>query len=312
MNYSYACELLEINPLEKLDENKIKKQYRLQALMYHPDKNNSPNACDQFQQIHDAYEYLMNTSFKTDTWRTYTNENENVSYSDLLKSFLQTMYDTNTNPMSGETYEQPFHMKIFNMIIYKLTECCEEKAIVMLKKIDKQLLLKIYELFVVYQHVFFISDTLLKEIYDMIIEKMKKDECIILHPLLEDLFEHNVYKLHVDNQYFLIPLWHHELIYDNSGSDLIVQCSPILPENISIDENNNLIVELQYNIMDIFEKEEISVEIGNQFFYFCPEELHLKKRQQIILKKKGISIINSHKIYDISNKANILFNIELC
>ena len=46
-----------------------------------------------------------------------------------------------------------------------------------------------------------------------------------------------------DKTYF-VPLWHNELYFGDEKSnegEIIVKCVPELPENISIDENNNLL-----------------------------------------------------------------------
>jgi hypothetical protein len=291
MNYQIACDLLKIDHSIIMDENIVKKKYKIQALIYHPDKNKDPNACEQFQQIYDAYEFLLH----------YLNNNylkqvhENLSYSELLTSFLKT----------NNHYNQ-----IFNIIIHKITQLCEDKVLIMLNKINKDLLFKIYELLVLHKDVFFVSDTLLIEIYNIINEKIKNDKCIILNPLLDDLFDHNLYKLSIDNNIFLVPLWHDELTYDNSGADLYVKCSPVLPENVYIDENNNIVVDLKYNITDIWNKEKITIELGNKIFDLNTEELQFKNKQQYIFKKKGISIINKN-ISDISNLSDIILNIHI-
>jgi len=38
----------------------IKKAYRIKALQYHPDKNESPDAAEMFVRITEAYQYLIN------------------------------------------------------------------------------------------------------------------------------------------------------------------------------------------------------------------------------------------------------------
>ena len=57
MRYKEACELLEVN--NDISIQNIKKQYRLKALLYHPDKNPSEDASAKFQEISEAYHYLL-------------------------------------------------------------------------------------------------------------------------------------------------------------------------------------------------------------------------------------------------------------
>ncbi|KAL3200132.1 hypothetical protein MRX96_013370 [Rhipicephalus microplus] len=51
-------------------ENSVKKAYRLLALMYHPDKNKSPDAEIKFREIKEAYEALSTPKHCT-TERSY-------------------------------------------------------------------------------------------------------------------------------------------------------------------------------------------------------------------------------------------------
>ena len=88
-------------------------------------------------------------------------------------------------------------------------------------------------------------------------QKTKNDEKIILNPKLIDLFEEQVYKLKVQEQLFFIPLWHDELIYDLSGTNLYVNCEPILPENIEIDNQNNIYITKEYNLNEIWNNDKL-------------------------------------------------------
>jgi DnaJ-class molecular chaperone len=60
MNRTEACYYLDITEIEEedLDETLLKRKYRKQALIYHPDKNPSPNVAERFHKIRQAYEYL--------------------------------------------------------------------------------------------------------------------------------------------------------------------------------------------------------------------------------------------------------------
>ena len=66
--------------------------------------------------------------------------------------------------------------------------------------------------------------------------------------------EDNIYKFNYKNEIYYIPLWHEELIYDYNESEFIIKIEPNLPENISLDNNNNLLIDLEYNLRDICDK----------------------------------------------------------
>lgn len=59
MTKEIALKILEFSPHEISNEALIKKKYRHMALKYHPDKNKDSDAVEKFQQIHEAYEYLL-------------------------------------------------------------------------------------------------------------------------------------------------------------------------------------------------------------------------------------------------------------
>jgi len=297
MNHKDARELLEIDETIQITEDIIKKKYRMKALLYHPDKNKSPDASAKFQKIHEAYDFLLNE--KND----HKSFNDIKSYKDLLAEFLKSL--------SEGGLQNDFQYRIFNTIITKITQMCENKAVVFLEKIDKKLLLTIYELLLKNREIFYISEQFLNQINDIVKKKTEKDECIILNPMLEDLFNHSLYKMQIENKLYLIPLWHQELIYDNSGSDLYVKCIPILPDNISIDKNNNIYVDLSYKISDIWDKEKIEIEIGGgiQFAVYI-ENLNIKKHQTILLRRMGIPK-QLDDIFDVIQKADIILQITL-
>jgi len=297
MNHKDACELLEIDEnTSNITDDIIKKKYRMKALLYHPDKNKSPDASAKFQKIHEAYDFLLNE--KND----HKSFNDVKSYKDLLAEFLKGL--------SEGGLQNDFQYRIFNTIITKITQMCENKAVVFLEKIDKKLLLKIYELLLKNREIFYISEQFLSQINDIVKKKTEKDECIILNPMLEDLFNHSLYKLYIENNLYLIPLWHQELIYDISGSDLYVKSIPILPDNISIDKDNNIYVDLTYKVSDIWDKEKIDIEIGGIKLALYVENMSLKKHQTILLRRMGIPK-QLDNIFDVIQKADIILQITL-
>jgi hypothetical protein len=298
MNFTKACVILDIHVDHRnpLNMDIVKKQYRRKALQYHPDKNKGENSTGEFLLITEAYHHLSNND-------DLGISSETMNYASDLFSFLrQSLHTSNENLMQN---------KVFQIIITKIVECCESKALDLLEKLDKSVLIKINETFKTYADIFHFSEGFLKSVDDILVNKIQKDECVILNPFLDDLWENNLYKMVEKGGTFLIPLWHHELIYDNSGCDLYVKNIPVLPDNVKIDEKNNIHVDLCYGVHELWNQPFVEFYLGKKRLSFSTEELYLRKHQTLILCRQGISNINMENIYDISKKSDVIISICL-
>ena len=296
MNTVQALKILNINENIEINEEIIKKHYRMMALKYHPDKNKDVDAASKFQEIQNAYEYLSNNN---------ENSEKSESYDSLLRIFINQIFDDD------------FQKQIIYLLIVKILNKASNKvldiSLKFLENIDVVLLKKIRFFLNYYSDVF--DYFYFIEKIDAIIENKEKKNFtkerihIILHPLLEDLFENNLYRLSEYN--IIVPLWHHELLYDISGIELCIECYPILPENVSIDEDNNLHVILNYKLEDLMSLETIQINLGNKTFQIERNQLYLREFQKYILKKEGIAKINEENIYDIHEKSTIILYINI-
>jgi hypothetical protein len=142
--------------------------------------------------------------------------------------------------------------------------------------------------------------------------KFEKDERIILHPTIDDLFENNLYKLHIEDNVYIVPLWHHHLVYDISNNvEMYVDCYPVLPDNICIDDFNNIHVSVSMKLNDIWCVENIEYKIGSRTFLYPRDNLLMMNYQTCIFKHQGIPIINANNMYNVNIKSDVFLYITI-
>ena len=297
MNYEKACEILDVNEDASIDN--IKKQYRLKALLCHPDKNQSANANEEFQDLSEAYQYLL--KFKENAMDIDDSDEmlSNMDYKYYLFMFLK-------NTIKGNSQES-----LLYAILKKTTTVCSEKAIQLLQNLDKPALIKIYEILTKNKQYLHIESSLLHKIEELINEKIENDECVILQPSLDDLFENNLYKLTVNQHIYIVPLWHNQLIYDNSGNDIYIKCFPILEDNIEIDKNNNIHVQHSESLQTIWDTKEFHIQLGNKVLHIPIEQISLKTTQVLCIQCAGISRMNTEDVYDVTQKSHVYIYLKL-
>jgi curved DNA-binding protein CbpA len=296
MNYDEACKILELE--DDFSDEDIKKQYRALALQYHPDKNSDEGATQKFQKISEAYDLLRNEHNVSYDEEEREDINAN-SYAGLLLAFFRRL----------QKNEQC--NRIFYTIMGKIASMCEEKALETLSKLDKMKLLRTHELLKKHYKVLHFSDNFMDRLSELIIEKNKNDECIMLNPTLDDLFDNSLYKLNVDGCIYIVPLWHHELVYDHSGNDIYVVCNHMMPKNVSLGFNNDLFTTLKVDLKKIWVERTHKFFIGKREFEISADKLKLVPYQRIMLSNSGISRINKWDPCDISNKSDIYIDINL-
>jgi hypothetical protein len=176
---------------------------------------------------------------------------------------------------------------------------------------DKEKAIQIFEFINKYQHILYIPSSTVEKIKNIINEKMENDHIIILNPQLEDLSHDNIYILEFEEEKYYVPLWHDEVYYKHKNNDLVIKCIPDLPENISLDNDNNVLIEIDCSIDLLLKEEFIHYQLGKQHYTIPIKELKIERRQMYVFKRKGISLINNNNIYDNTNKSNIIFVINL-
>jgi hypothetical protein len=264
--------------------------------------------------------------------------NTNTRYIYFLSLFIGSIID-------GQ-YKDAIKSVIKEIVTFGLKQVALERIF---DELDKESALEVYSFIVKYKHVLHIGNDILDFVSSLIKKKYNNDRVFILNPSIVDLMESNIFKLYIDEELYLVPLWHNELYFDTKRSnnsedesEIIVLCNPDLPANIVIDEDNNIHVQIDVEgskLLDLLktgsaetesaetafaqgsaetafaqgsaETAFVSLSIGNRDFRIPLNELRIKQDQLYRLSKQGISQVSENDIYNVSCKSDIVVKIHI-
>ena len=302
MNYLLAFEILEIDINKKdITLEYVKKKYHKQALKYPPDKNgNTEESNEKFKKINEAFFYLKSEIEELQEIKEPTKNDPSSLYGDIFKVFLSGIIDGKYN-------------ELFTKIVNEFVLNYSTISIKLFDDLDKETAMSIYAFLSKYKSLFHLKQEIFDSIREKIIKKYEDTTVYVLNPKIDDLLNNNVYKLYVDNNLFLVPLWHSEMYFENLGNEIIVLCEPKLDDNIMIDEDNNLHVTINIEWSNYFlsTKQNIEVNIGSKMFLIPVKELFIRQEQYYRIKGNGLSQINENDIYDVDDKCDIIFKITI-
>ena len=332
-------DIRDINVSNTLTPEYIKRRYHKMALLHHPDKNGDTI---RFQKINDAYTFLMeeikndpnlypnsysnsnsNTSFTNEySFSPYPNfetdfKTENI-YVNLLYSFIDGILKSDSNISSSSLL-----IKVIKEIVF--TTKSYVSLFTIFENIDKDTSLEIYNFIFKYKHILHVDQDLVLRMEEIIKNKYANDLIFSLNPSLKDILDNNIFKLYVDGELYLVPLWHNELYFfkkdesnlenRDSEKEIIVLCNPVLPPNVSIDDDNNILLEhiLQMDeIKTLIKGNEcccIDIQLGNKVLKIPLENLYIKKEQIYVLKREGIAQIVEDDMYNVSCKSDVIVKV---
>ena len=315
MNYKNAFEILEIDfvtiKYQDLSLEYLKKQYRKLALKNHPDKNgNTHESTEKFKQINEAYNYLKReiNYLNKDTLNNndIKSEDDELSssslYYDILKGFMKTVFEGKYND-------------ILSKIVNDIITAGKKTSVKLFDDLDKDTALNIYTFLSNNRSVLHLNQDILDVIREIVVKKYDNVEVYKLNPSINDIINNNLYKLHVNDELYLVPLWHNESCFDGSGCEIIVICEPELPENIIIDDDNNLIVTKTIKAKDelpemLINNTPLTLNIGDKIHSISLCNLYMKREQIYRIKNQGLSKVKKD-IYDVSEKTDIIVKIVI-
>jgi DnaJ-class molecular chaperone len=316
MDYKKAFEILEIDTnstnYTNITIELIKKKYHKLALQNHPDKNgNTPESNEKFRQINEAYNYLKREiKIIQNNWyddENYENDDQSSSvYFDILKQFIKGLLD-------GK------YTDVFINIVQDIVSGYKKISLKLFDNLDRENAINVYLFLSKYKNILHLSDSIIDDIKEVVIQKYHDVEIYKLNPNINDLLNNNFYKLYVKDVLYLVPLWHNEVYFDNENenenNEIIVLCEPELPEGVKIDDDNNIYIEKTINMLTelpslVLNNDTIIIEIGDHRYHILVSELSMKREQYYKIKNQGITKPNDD-IYNVSQKSDIIVKIIL-
>ena len=308
MDLNSAFETLEINTNNKsyISKENIKKQYRKLALRYHPDKNgNTEESNERFKKINEAYTYINNLYNETNDNNDVdkTTFSQSSLYTDILKQFIKSSFE-------GK------YTEVLSKIVSKIIGAGKRISTELFNELDKETALNIFSFLSNNRSTLHLSQEILDLVREIVVKKYDNVEIYKLNPSINDLINNNIYKLHVNNEIFFVPLWHNESYFEtkNNSSEILVICEPELENGLTIDDDNNIHIKKQINAQDLpnllVNNSPIIVQIGSKEISIPIEQLYIKKNQIYKIKCQGLAKVK-RDIYDVSEKTDVIVHITI-
>jgi hypothetical protein len=322
-------------------ETELKRQYKYNLLKYHPDKNrdNEEAATEKTKDINAAYTYLQtfvecnDDSYECRSTNDVPCQEENYAetlgseywniWNDFLYNYLETHWKKEGHSEGVDLRQH--QEKIFTIcskFIQSISLDCDNiasKCKEVLGKLDKKATKTMIDLIFSYSSLAKFPLNTASEVKESL-RTVAEDvhNIVVISPSINDLFDDNVYVYEKNNEKYFVPLWHHEVVYnipsdDKENNELVVKCSPELPEHITIDDDNNIHIDVSWKASALLSSETDSIiyTVANKTLSIPLQNIVLKKEQKVTLKKCGISKIDTNDIYNNSCKCDIVFHVSL-
>lgn len=293
MNYKMAIDILDLP--NTFTHDILRKSYLKKCLKYHPDKN--PDGAIMFQNVKDAYDFL-------DKYENINHNNFEYNYINLIQSFISTLFhnkNSNTN----------INFSGINDIIQELTTSIFENnksiSLKLIDRLDEETSKYIQKILNRYKTLLNIPNDFLDTLREYIHNKYDNLSIITLRPKIDDVFKNEIFVYTEKNIKYYIPLWHHEMIFKSH----IVYIDIDLPDNVTIDINNNIYIEKHLDISDILQNDNININIGEKIVMIKRSDIRFVEFQKIELPHIGIPRINEEIIYDNVSKSSIIVNLYI-
>lgn len=311
LDYITASQTLHISPslikdkITKEDKiNLIKKSYYKLALKHHPDKGGDPQ---RFNEIKEAYDFIIHVE-KTGTngisssaFNSSFMSSDHDTFENMFVSFVETMIKNRTG---YEHFDNLFIKTTLQTILKK----CDAYSLKVFAQLNIEKCRLIYSFLSQHKDSFCLSDEQLVKYKEVIQNKIKNNNIILLNPSMNDILNDNIYKLDIGEDTHYIPLWHDEILVDN----MIIKNIPDISDNIVISANHDITIKFSASIIELYKKGNITVPLTDKTLDIQADQVTLTKDPQfIVFKDEGKLIPNKQNLYDNNKRSNIIVEFTL-
>ena len=296
MKYEEALDILGIDSHLSLTMDELKRKYHKLALKYHPDKNGgSDESTKKFQLVNEAFA-TIEARLKNGPDKIFNeNDSSKQNYNHLFQLFMESFLETRDVP----------EISVVKEIVLS---GCKKLSFKLFENMSKEMAVNTLSFLCKYKDILHIENEIIETVKTIIAKKYENDMVFILNPTLDDMLDHNVYKLLVDKKTYFVPLWHSEAYFDGPEGEIIVKCVPTLPDNVFIDETNRIHVELTRKFtVDFFSENSLGFSLGTHKFEI--PKLLFKKTHRYHLENQGLGPLDVQDMYNTYQKMGIFINL---
>jgi len=310
-----------ITNIQHISYDELKKQYHIQSLIYHPDKNSTnENATLIFQNINSAFitlKELISNNDLSDNNLSNNNLNDDLnedeSYNNLLINFINYVINYHNNSVLNSTELDDLKLEADKQLSKLLETLFSNFPLIIVEDIYLALLKFNNTRNIELVHTdYLLTNKIISIIKKISISILEKNDIYIISPTISNLLNSDIYKLTIANDYVYVPLWHRELAFENA----IIKIYPILDSAITLEYNNTIHYTYKNKFSLLLEaiahnNNNICIAIDNNNYTININMLKMTKYQIYIIENQGIPIINVNNILDNSIKSSIVFHIYL-
>lgn len=290
MDLQQAKDLLQVS--EPLCTEDIRRQYRRAALKHHPDKGGDSAT---FLLVCEAHDVLQDSIGKDDIAER--------DYSSLLQDFLQaTMVTCSQGP------------PLVQCIASILASCKNAtQSLSALCKMDSGTCLRVLSFLEKHAELLHISEKDIAMIRTSLGTECKpeKEAAYTLKAGIDHLLQARVFRLQHEGDELMVPLWHEHLVFDSNGTAIHVTCDLELPEEVHLDEYNDVHIKATGSLCQIFSEGEMRVELGETKWSIPASDLRISKTQVHRIRGKGVPRISVQDVYNDQSRADVVVHITL-